>query len=695
MVDGFSTRLARFSDGAGKSPAGGGDPTFQELFGGAEKDTSAVRLPRIGAQSAAVEKAESGGKDQFLLGQFKDAFLHTAVQAPVNGAAQIVDEIAGTNFKEKAQWFEAPSEAKFGTLDWHVQLAGNAAGMAADFLILRKGLKLTAGGLSRTRLATGMPLVRTGLDGFTKNSLASSFVAGAVYDGVFRESQGEGSLGLERLKQAGIGGATFGAMVGSSLGLRWLGQKGLLGNGLFRTALASSVGSSVAAGVPAGLLNTELNSGFKASGEDLYKGAYTFAFTGATMGGVEWLGGRVRTKIAESAQARAESAKSRAGNEGNSEGNAVPQAERAATAGMVAESLDKMNRLFNISYSWRGRQWGANQGVTLFLDGGGVNGWRHIGVLKAIEELGVKVDDVYSVSIGTPVGALYKRGYTPSEIETIFSKEFKSALVLDTLPKEPGLRAFLRRADAAPMVDHWVSEYGLGPQPGLHIGTYYAAQRRMHWFEGTDYPMADAIRASMGIPGVFRRLKFAPETVGLDSAAKPVTLLDGGIRHVTAKDLPKNKPVIISRLHASETTLENHVISNRFLKWLEKKSNNWLRRGMFRPDGDAVVIYPDKHEVNSLAFKQPEEVYKALVEDGYQQARKALEPAIESGQIPSTTRNPRIHASWMIPNPPLTMNVEYQPFKAVQVLRDYIYNFGQSQTKAGSPDTQDLKRSET
>lgn len=743
MVEGFPTRLARFSDGAFTAKGEGGESAFQDLFGNsdgvtrkslaqrvAQGDTTGAQPQRItqdrtstGAQHLPIAQnseqphpssadashpdvARDPAKRQSVFGQFKDAFLHSAVQAPVNGATQIVDSMAGTHWKEKAQLFDAPQEARFGTLDWHVQLFGNAAGMAADFLVLRKGLKLAAGGLSKTRVASRLPLMRQGLEGFKRSSLTSSVVAGAVYDGALRESHSDGAsnpaeLAVERLKQASIGAATFGTMVGAGSGLRFLGQRGFLGSGLVKSALSSSVGSSIVAGVPAGLLNTELNSGFKADGEDLLKGAYTFAVTGATMGSAEWVGGRVRAKLAERAIAVSEMharRQSAAGKQDDSkkesadwrqnasrkesaaEADALP--ESTARAGLVAESLGKMNRLFNLS--WRSRQWAPDQGVTLFLDGGGVNGWRHIGVLKAIEELGVKVDDVYTVSIGTPVGALFKRGYSAAQIEQIFSREFKSALVVDTLPKKPGLRAFFRRANAEPMVEHWVSEYGLQPETGLHIGTYYAAKRRMHWFEGSDYSMVDAIRASMGIPGVFRGLKFAPETVGLDSSAKPVTLLDGGIRRVTARDLPEGRPTIISRLHGpGETTLQNHTVSNRLLHWLEKKTNNLLRRGMDAPDGDAVVIYPEKHEVNSLAFKQPEEVYQALVTDGYQQTLKTLGPAIDSGQIPSMIRMPAIFANWTPVNP-LSWHGQFAPVRAVHALKDYVIKMGQ-------PQIQDLK----
>jgi len=57
--------------------------------------------------------------------------------------------------------------------------------------------------------------------------------------------------------------------------------------------------------------------------------------------------------------------------------------------------------------------------IGLALSGGGARGFAQIGVLKALEELGVKVDGLAGTSIGGVVGGLYACGYTPQELERI------------------------------------------------------------------------------------------------------------------------------------------------------------------------------------------------------------------------------------------------------------------------------------
>lgn len=52
------------------------------------------------------------------------------------------------------------------------------------------------------------------------------------------------------------------------------------------------------------------------------------------------------------------------------------------------------------------------------LEGGGALGLAHIGVLKVFEEAGIPVDIVVGTSMGSIVGGLYASGYTGSEIET-------------------------------------------------------------------------------------------------------------------------------------------------------------------------------------------------------------------------------------------------------------------------------------
>lgn len=63
----------------------------------------------------------------------------------------------------------------------------------------------------------------------------------------------------------------------------------------------------------------------------------------------------------------------------------------------------------------------AQQGTALVLSGGGSRGMAHIGVLKALEENDIPIDYIAGTSIGAAVGAMYAAGFSPREIEDIFT----------------------------------------------------------------------------------------------------------------------------------------------------------------------------------------------------------------------------------------------------------------------------------
>ena len=64
--------------------------------------------------------------------------------------------------------------------------------------------------------------------------------------------------------------------------------------------------------------------------------------------------------------------------------------------------------------------------IGLVLSGGGATGLAHIGVLKALEENGIKIDYITGTSSGALVGALYAAGFSPEEIESyVLSPEFQ------------------------------------------------------------------------------------------------------------------------------------------------------------------------------------------------------------------------------------------------------------------------------
>lgn len=73
--------------------------------------------------------------------------------------------------------------------------------------------------------------------------------------------------------------------------------------------------------------------------------------------------------------------------------------------------------------------------IGLVLSGGGAKGFAHIGVLKVLEEAGIKIDYIGGTSMGSVIGGLYASGYNASQIDSIFKRTNFDELINDYIPR--------------------------------------------------------------------------------------------------------------------------------------------------------------------------------------------------------------------------------------------------------------------
>jgi NTE family protein len=73
--------------------------------------------------------------------------------------------------------------------------------------------------------------------------------------------------------------------------------------------------------------------------------------------------------------------------------------------------------------------------IGLVLSGGGAKGFAHIGVLRVLEQAGVKVDYIAGTSMGAVVGGLYSSGYSATQIDSIFYNTDFDELLQDYIPR--------------------------------------------------------------------------------------------------------------------------------------------------------------------------------------------------------------------------------------------------------------------
>ncbi|WP_430411234.1 patatin-like phospholipase family protein [Kordia sp.] len=84
--------------------------------------------------------------------------------------------------------------------------------------------------------------------------------------------------------------------------------------------------------------------------------------------------------------------------------------------------------------------------VGLVLSGGGAKGLAHIGTLKIIDSLGIRVDYIGGTSMGAIIGSLYASGYSGKQIDSIFRETDFEVLIQDQLPRS--VKTFYEKEDA-------------------------------------------------------------------------------------------------------------------------------------------------------------------------------------------------------------------------------------------------------
>lgn len=183
--------------------------------------------------------------------------------------------------------------------------------------------------------------------------------------------------------------------------------------------------------------------------------------------------------------------------------------------------------------------------IGLALSGGGAKGLAHIGILKAIDSAGLKIDYISGTSMGAVIGSLYAIGYNGKEIEHIartmdWDKMFSNKITLRALSMEEK-DEYGKYAVEIPFENKKLNlPTGALESEELWIKLselYFPVHRIKNFNEfsipfvsiATDISNAEpvvqkrgeiitAIRASMAIPGVF--------TTVLDSGR---ALVDGGV----------------------------------------------------------------------------------------------------------------------------------------------------------------------
>ena len=257
--------------------------------------------------------------------------------------------------------------------------------------------------------------------------------------------------------------------------------------------------------------------------------------------------------------------------------------------------------------------------TALVLSGGGAKGLSHIGVLAALDSVGIRPDLVVGTSMGAAVGALYASGYSGRSLDSLARITPLSEMFRPYRPRAPRSLGVLRplvtweqgdrsfTIQSASLVEAEVNalinvamlrgnllargDFDSLPIPFRAVATDLGSGDPVIMRSGD---LAQAVRASIAVP-----LVFAPELRG------GRFLVDGG--------LSANIPVAVARAEGAErvivsdatehpsTTFDGYSplsVADRLIEFLFQQPAESLHAG-------DVLVRPDVEGFTSLNFSAP------------------------------------------------------------------------------------------
>ena len=279
--------------------------------------------------------------------------------------------------------------------------------------------------------------------------------------------------------------------------------------------------------------------------------------------------------------------------------------------------------------------------IALVLSGGGARGFAHVGVLRALAQLRVRVDIVVGASMGAVVGGAYAAGRSVEELEAFVRGTNWEQLAADRAQRQD--LSFRRKEDDLELPSH--IEFGLRldgvtlpPAAAGNAAVEDALARLLpadararptgalalrfravatdlltgELVELSATPLAQSLRASMSVPGVFAPLRLLDQS-GDESRHRLV--VDGG--------LVRNLPVDLARAMGADIVIAVNVgtplageselgsafgVAQQMINILTEQN---VQRSLKELTPRDVLISPDLRGISFLDFRASDRAMRA------------------------------------------------------------------------------------
>lgn len=247
----------------------------------------------------------------------------------------------------------------------------------------------------------------------------------------------------------------------------------------------------------------------------------------------------------------------------------------------------------------------------LVLSGGGMRGIAHIGAIKALEENGYFPTHIAGTSAGAIVGALYAKGYNPTEILDFF----KTAQIFNFANFALNKPGFIDSEKLYASFKSYLPEDTFESlKKYLFITATNLLDGKLEIFENGE--LIKAILASAAFPGVFTPVKFNDKTY-----------IDGGTINNFPVDILKDKcdqivGVYLSPFQILETNNLKYSFSILERAFQIKSASISMKKFS---DCDLVIFPRDLSNYGTFYVKNAD----AIFDLGYETAQKAIQSKMD------------------------------------------------------------------
>lgn len=329
--------------------------------------------------------------------------------------------------------------------------------------------------------------------------------------------------------------------------------------------------------------------------------------------------------------------------------------------------------------------------IGLVLSGGAARGLSHIGVLKALEEQGVRIDAIAGTSMGAVIGGLYASGYSIAELEKLATTLDWQQALSDAPPRKDV--PFRRKQDDRDFLVKQKLSFRDDGSLGLPLGVIQGQNLSLllesklaHTADIRDFDklpipfravatdittgekvifrrghLPQVIRASMSIPAVF-----AP--VELDGRL----LVDGGMTDNIPLDVVRDMGVDLAIVVDIGTPLRNRKqlatvvdVLNQSITLMTRRNSEEQLASLRRED---ILVQPPLASFGVTDFGRAQD----MIDAGYR-ATRALDPRLAALRQPEGDANLAVARSPRQRTPVITaIRVENDSKVSDDVIRYYI-----------------------